>query len=286
MIDQRIAIVGGTGQFGQHLGKHLEDNNEIAISGKNTGEAEKTAEKHGWDYGSNKEVVRDADVVIVAVPIAVTVEVIHEIGTEISDDTLFCDITSVKKKPVEAMKNYSDEVLGMHPMYAPSNSIQGQKVVLTPEKGQEWTEMEEFWKQEGADIHVTDPESHDEAMSLVQGLMHFSELVVAETIRKSDIGGEEMSNYSSPVYQLITDLTARMLNQKPGLYGSIQAENPENVRVREEFIESAEEIRDIVGNEQAFEQKFDELGEEFDLEGAQRRTDKVIEFLSDEVRES
>ncbi|MFT4867909.1 MAG: prephenate dehydrogenase [Candidatus Nanohaloarchaea archaeon] len=285
MIDQRIAILGGTGQFGQHLGEHLEENNEIVISGKDTEEAEKVAEENGWEYGSNKEVVRDADVVIVAVPIAVTVEVIHEVGTEISDDTLLCDITSVKKKPVEAMMNYSDEVLGMHPMYAPSNSIRGQKVVLTPEKGQKWTEMEEFWTENGADTHITDPESHDKAMSLVQGLMHFSELVVAETIRKSDIGGEEMSNYSSPVYQLITDLTARMLNQKPGLYGSIQAENPENVEVRERFIESAEDIRELIGDEEAFSRKFEELGGEFDLEGAQDRTDSVIEFLSDDVRE-
>lgn len=284
MIDQKIAIVGGTGQFGQHLASKLEKENQIAISGKNLEDAERIAENNGWGHGTNKEIAGEADIVIVAVPIAVTVEVIHQIGTEISDDTLLCDITSVKKKPVEAMSNYSDEVLGMHPMYAPSNSIEGQKVVLTPEKGQKWTEMEEFWKENSADIHVTDPKSHDKAMSLVQGLMHFSELVVAETIRKSDISGEEMSNYSSPVYQLITDLTARMLNQKSGLYGSIQAENPENVSIREDFIESAEEIRSIIGDEEAFEQKFEQLGEEFDLEGAQDRTDDVIEFLSKEVR--
>ena len=33
MIGQKIAIVGGTGQFGQHLGEHLEDENAIYISG-------------------------------------------------------------------------------------------------------------------------------------------------------------------------------------------------------------------------------------------------------------
>jgi prephenate dehydrogenase len=30
------------------------------------------------------------------------------------------------------MKDYSGEVLGMDPMYAPTNSIKGQKVVLCP----------------------------------------------------------------------------------------------------------------------------------------------------------
>lgn len=284
MIDQRIAIVGGTGKFGQHLGEELEKNNDIVISGKTLDRTSEIAEKHGWDHGESKEIVKDAEVVIIAVPIAVTVDVIHEVGSHVSDDTLLCDITSVKKKPVEAMKQYSDEVLGMHPMYAPSNSIKGQKIVLTPEKGTKWTEMEEFWKENGADIHVTDPESHDKAMSLVQGLMHFSELVVAETIRKADMTGSDMEEYSSPVYQLITDLTARMLNQKSGLYGSIQAENPENEKVRESFIESAEDIRELIGDEEAFKDKFDELGDEFDLEGAQNRTDLVIEFLSDEVR--
>ena len=284
MIDEKVAIVGGTGQFGQHLGEALEEDNEIRISGKDVEEASKIAEKHGWSYGENKEIVKDADVVIIAVPIAVTVEAIEKVGPHVPEDALLCDITSVKRKPVEAMKKYSDEVLGMHPMYAPSNSIEGQKIVLCPEKGKKWTLMETFWMDNGADIHVTNPESHDKAMSLVQGLMHFSELVVAETIRKADMTGSDMEEYSSPVYQLITDLTARMLNQKSGLYGSIQAENPENENIRESFIESAEDIRELIGNEEAFADKFEELGEELDLEGAQNRTDLVIEFLSDEVR--
>ncbi len=284
MIDQKIAIVGGTGQFGQHLGKRMEQDNQIYISGKKPSEAENIAENHDWHHGESKEIVEDADIVIVAVPIAVTEEVIHEIGPHVPEDALFTDITSVKQMPVNAMKEYSDEVLGMHPMYAPSNSVKGQKIVMCPEEGKKWTVMEEFWEQHGADLHFTEPETHDKAMSLVQGLMHFSELVVADVIRKSELSGDDMEEFSSPVYQLITDLTARMLNQKPGLYGSIQAENPENEEVRERFIESAESIQELVGDEDAFAHKFSELGEEFDLEGAQNRTDLVIEFLSDEVR--
>jgi prephenate dehydrogenase len=284
MIEQKIAIVGGTGQFGQHLGEHLEDENDIYISGSSIERAREVAVRYGWEYGKGTEIVEDADIVIIAVPISVTEDVIHEVGPHVPEDALFTDITSVKQMPVEAMSEYSDEVLGMHPMYAPSNSIEGQKIVMCPEEGKKWTVMEEFWEQHGADLHFTEPEKHDKAMSLVQGLMHFSELVVADVIRKSELGGEDMEEFSSPVYQLITDLTARMLNQKPGLYGSIQSENPENEEVRERFIDSAEDLRELVGDEEAFAEKFGELGEEFDLEGAQNRTDMVIEFLSDEVR--
>lgn len=284
MIDQRIAIIGGTGKFGQHLAKNLEENNEIVITGRNFERAREEAEGESWIPMKQEEAVKDADVVIVSVPISVTVDVIHEIGPNVPEDALFCDVTSVKQRPVEAMKKYSNEVLGMHPMYAPSNSIKGQKVVMCPEKGKKWTIMEEFWEENGADLHFTDPESHDKAMSFVQGLMHFSELVVADVMRKSEFKGEDMQEFSSPVYTLITDLTARMLNQQSGLYGSIQKENPENEDIRQEFIESAEELKELVKDDEAFSDRFEELGKQFDKEGAQERTDKVIEFLSNEVR--
>ncbi|QGA79985.1 prephenate dehydrogenase/arogenate dehydrogenase family protein [Candidatus Nanohalobium constans] len=285
MIDQKIAIVGGTGQFGQHLGERLEENNEIVISGSSVERAKEEAEPHGWGYGEGKEIVKGADIVIISVPIAVTVDVIHEVGPNVSDSALLCDVTSVKQKPVEAMKQYSDEVLGMHPMYAPSNSIKGQKIVMCPEKGKKWSVMEEFWEEHGADLHFTDPKSHDKATSIVQGLMHFSELVMADVIRKSELSTDEMNEYSTPIYQLITDLTARMLNQKAELYGSIQNHNPEIEDVREEVVDSAEELREVIKDDEEFSKKFEELGESFDLEGAQERTDKVIEFLSNDVRD-
>ncbi len=281
MIDQKIAIVGGTGKFGQHLAHKLDDKNQISISGSNIEKAQRIAEQNNWSYGTNKEIVKDADVIIVSVPISITINVIEEIGPSVPKNALFCDITSVKQEPIEAMKKYSEQVLGMHPMYAPSNSIQGQKVVMCPEKGKKWTEMEEFWVEHGADLHFTDPKTHDKAMSLVQGLMHFSELVVADVIRKSELSGEDMEEFSSPVYQLITDLTARMLNQKPGLYGSIQKENPENKEIRKQFLNSAEQMKQIIEDEGNFSQHFEELGEEFNLEESQKRTDSVIEFLSD-----
>jgi len=281
----KIAIVGGAGKFGQHMAQNLEENHQILISDANKEKAEKLARENQWVYGENKEIASEADCVIISVPIKHTVDVIHEVGPHISEDTLITDVTSVKVKPVEAMKEYSDEVLGMHPMYAPTNSIKGQKIVLCPAKGDKWEIMRDFWETKGAETHITDIETHDKAMSIVQGLMHFSELVVAETIRKSEMTGDNIEDYSSPVYQLITDLTARMLNQKSELYGSIQSENPENEEIRQNFIKSAEELRETVTDEEKFSEKFEELGEEFNLADAQSRTDSVIEFLSNDVRE-
>jgi len=88
MIDQRIAIVGGTGKFGQHLGQVMGENNEIVISGRNVERAREEAEPYGWEYGEAKEIVKDADIVIISAPISVTVEVINEVGPHVPSEAL------------------------------------------------------------------------------------------------------------------------------------------------------------------------------------------------------
>lgn len=279
----KVSILGGTGKFGQHLGEFLEEDHDITITGSTLQKAEKIADKHDWKTATNIEAAKVADVVIFSLPISITTDIINEVGPHVSPDTLLSDITSVKQKPCRAMKKYSDEVLGMHPMYAPTNTPDGQKVVLCPIKGDKWKVIEEFWKEQGAELHFTNPEKHDEVMSIVQGLMHFSELAVAETIHQADVSADEIENFSSPIYKLITDLTARMLNQKPELYESIQTENPKNEEVRKQFIESTKRIKSILEDGRDFKDKYEELGQEFNLQRAQERTDKVIEFLTEET---
>ena len=279
--DQRIAIIGGTGKFGQHLGRLLEDGNEIVITGSTVSKAERIAEGYDWEAATNEDAVKDADVVIVSVPIQYTIETIDEIGPHIDDNTLLCDVTSVKQKPCDAMQKYSDQVLGMHPMYAPSNSPENQNVILCPIEGKKWTMMEEFWIEHNANISIVEPEEHDKAVSVVQGLTHFTEMVFAQTIQDLDAGDTE--KYETPVFQIIRDLANRMFNQQSGLYQSIQNENPENTEMREHFIDSAEKTIENIENEE-LKDVFESLGKDQDMEGVQRRTDELIELLTNKLR--
>lgn len=281
----KISILGGTGKFGQHLGKLLggDEGHDITITGSNLEKSKKIATNYGWEATTNIKATEKGDIVIFSLPISKTTEIINEVGPHASSDTLLSDITSVKQGPCEAMEKYSDEVLGMHPMYGPTNTPKGQKIILCPIKGKKWKFLKDFWKNQGAKLYITNPEKHDKIMSIVQGLIHFSELVVAETIDQTDITTEEIENFSSPVYKLITDTTARMLNQDPELYRSIQSENPENDEIRRKFKRSVEEINSIIRNEDKFKDKFKKLRKKFNTQRAQERTDKVIEFLTKEV---
>lgn len=274
---QKIVIIGGTGKFGQHMGEMLEEGNEILISGSSLEKAERIAEKQDWTPGKGEDVVEEADLVIFSVPISLTVDLIEDIGPHIKQDALICDVTSVKEKPCEAMQKYSDEVLGMHPMYAPSNPPEGQNVVLCPVKGKKWTMMEEFWMERNAEVHIATPEEHDRAMAIIQGLTHFTEMVFAQTLSKMN-PGEKTEEFASPIYRIISDLTGRMLNQQSELYESIQLENERNEDMRKAFVESAEEMSEAIGSSE-LDRIFDQVSENFDLEGSQDRSDAFIEFM-------
>ena len=65
----------------------------------------------------------ESDIVIVSVPINVTEETIAEIAPKMKAGSLLMDFTSIKVKPVEAMRKFAPsdvEILGTHPMFGPT----------------------------------------------------------------------------------------------------------------------------------------------------------------------
>lgn len=276
--DQRIAILGGTGAFGKHMAGLLEEENEIVISGSTLEKAIRAAEGRGWEAASSSKAVEQADIVIVSVPISVTEDVIHEVGPDVPDDALLCDVTSVKTGPCEAMEGYSSEVLGMHPMYGPSVSPEGQNVILCPVEGEGWRSFEQFWKLEGAEVHVTDPETHDRAVSVVQAMTHFTELAFASAVEETGLEEEELDKFATPHFSAIKDLAARTLDGDPALYDSIQQSSELNAEARQRMVEAAREVADSIEAGE-MEELFESLDGFYDTGSARERTDRLIQFM-------
>ena len=117
-----IAIIGGHGGMGrcfEHLFNLL--GHEVLVADIDT---ERTGQ----------EIAAEADVVMIAVNIESTLEVIKQIGPACREDALLLDITSIKQEPVEAMLRCTNcSVIGTHPLFGPTlHSLQGQRIVLTP----------------------------------------------------------------------------------------------------------------------------------------------------------
>lgn len=232
-----VAVIGGRGGMGSCMAKLFSDlGHAVMIADIDT-------------PLTPEEAARTADVVVISVPIDVTVEVIRTLGPLVRSDALIMDVTSVKTAPVRAMLESSGaSVVGTHPLFGPSvHSLQGQRVALTAGRGEEWTNwVRTMLEARGLLVVDTDAESHDRVMSIVQVLTHFATEVMGSTMTSLGVPLSETLRFTSPVYLMELFMTARHFAQSPDLYASIQMSNPETGRITEDFVKTAQRLRDNV----------------------------------------
>ena len=269
-----VGIIGGTGQMGQFFKKFFEKNNcNVLISSRKT-------------RLKIVDCAKQSDVVLISVPMYETIGVIKKIGRYINKNALIIDTTSIKTEPVKAMLQYSkSEVIGMHPVFGPNvASIKNQTVILCPARTKKWLMwLVDLFKKNKSKIKITTPEKHDEMMSIIQGLNHFSTLSAAHAMKRLGIKIEESLEYTSPVYKLRMMMVGRILNQSPNLYANIEIMNPKNKKALRIYLSSAKRLKKIIesGSTKEFLKYFDECAKFFGnfRKEAETSSDYLIEQM-------
>lgn len=267
-------IIGGTGQMGRFFaGVFQAAGWETIVSGTKT-------------PLTSRDVAEMADLVVVSVPIRATVGVIRQIAPLLSEEQIFCDLTSLKVEPVRAMLASRAEVIGLHPMFGPNTaSLRGQTIVATPARCSPETleGLLSVFRDQGATITLSTPEDHDRMMAVIQGLTHFGTLAKAEAIRRTGADVAETLRFTSPVYRIEMGLVGRLLAQDAGLYGDILQMNPAVPEVLSEFEEAVRTLREIVesGDDERFRAFFMENAGHYAsyLRAATAETDDLINHV-------
>lgn len=288
----RIGIIGGTNGLGKTFAKYLaEDGFDVVITGRDVNTGAKASEELGVEYSKNNtKTAAECDIVIVAVPIASTNDVIEELAPHMKKGSLMMDVTSVKEGPAEKMEECIGEgvdFIPMHPIFGPRTpSLDGQVIVLTPSyKGDWYRRIYRYFDRKKVRIMETTPEHHDRMMAVVQVLTHFSYISTASAIEKLKINIKDTEDYESPIYNLMIDTIARIVSQNPFLTYSIQHENKVGEQIRQAFADSVLELKDAISRED--EEEFIEIANRAtknmgDIQGALGRSDKAINALTQE----
>ncbi len=251
-----VAVIGGNGVMGRCMAELFADlGHAVMVADLDT-------------QLTSEEAARVADVVLISVPIDATIEVIRKLGPLVREDALLMDVTSIKTEPVAAMLDASRaSVIGTHPLFGPSvHSLQGQRVVLCPARGDGWLDwLRQMFHARGLIMRETEPAEHDRAMSIVQVLVHFSTEVMGNTLAHLGVSIEETLAFTSPVYLMELLMTARHFAQSSDLYASIEMSNPATGEVTEAFAKTAERMRNLVASKdhQAFDKMFREVRDYF-----------------------
>lgn len=282
----KMLIIGGTGEMGQWFTRFSKEHGyEVVVWGSSR--RVDVAESMGVEFASDLDhAIGDGDIVVVSVPIDITEKVIAETAPKMKDGSLLMDITSLKAKPIEAMKKHAPagvEILGTHPMFGPSiPSLHGQIVIMTPVEGRcdKWFPIiRALFENNGAHIEVIDAKEHDRFVSVVQGLTHFAYITIGTTFKRLDFDVNESRRFMSPVYEIMVDFVGRILGQNPYLYALIQMENPEVLKVHEAFKEECMSVSDMVKQHdvEGFSKKMKDAAVHFgDTALALHRSDNLI----------
>lgn len=289
MIEMNVGIIGGTDGLGKTLIYYFRDEFEVYITGTDHKKGRAVASELGVSYiESNAGLANISDILVVAVPIQFTSDVIREVAPFMKSGSLMVDVTSIKEEPFLTMKEClpeNVEYIPTHPVFGPRTTLlDNQVIVLTADKKGRWYDkVYNYLSDKNMRIIETTASKHDFMMSIVQVLTHFSFISTASAIEKLKVDLSESEDYESPIYNLMIDMIARIVAQNPYLTYNIQSMNKNGPKIRNTFAEAVGELRDVINNED--EDKFVEIAIKAtkhmgDITNALGRSDKAIGALS------
>lgn len=178
------------------------------------------------------------------------------------------DVTSVKQPAIEAMLASKAQVVGLHPMFRPEMSFDGQTVVVCPARltAPCWkTWVVNVLAATGAKIKWSTGAEHDSYMTTVQVNPHIGNLANALLITEAGISVTESLAFTSPFYRITFSTMGRLIGQSPELYTDIVMENPETVPMLERRIAIEQRMLEMIRKKdyESFKQLFAQAKEHF-----------------------
>lgn len=241
---ERIAVIG-LGLIGCSWVKGLRARGHVGfVSGYDRNlESMTLAQEAGLiDFFSEEitDVVRDADLIIISVPIMAVRGVLESILASISSTAVLTDVGSVKGSVAADVKavfgdGFTRFVLG-HPiagsersgvLAADENLYVHHKVIITPEAHTDSKALKlvrQAWRAVGADIEDMAVEHHDEVLAATSHLPHLLAYSLVDTLANSH-ENKEIFNYAAGGFRDFTRIAA----SSPVMWRDIFSANREQI---------------------------------------------------------
>lgn len=230
----KVGIIGGTNGMGRWFATLLrKENCTVYVCGRKT-------------RLQINDLVRLCDVVVVAVPISVTSDIIGQVGPLLSKNKLLMDLTSLKKEPVRQMlANSEAEVIGCHPLFGPQlKNSSGQNIILCPARGKKWLNwLKMVFKKNKMSVWEATPEKHDKMMAVIQALNHFNTVTLGMALARTNITPAEINKFSTPIFRTKLDIIRKVFVESPELYLDIIKGNPQTEKMLDIYEKAFKDIR-------------------------------------------
>lgn len=204
--------------------------------------------------------VKDADVVVVAVPVGVMESVFEDIAPHLSENTVLTDVGSTKGSVVEAAQKVFGHLpanfVPGHPIAGTEKSgvdasfaelFQDRRVILTPTETSDTeavARVRDMWQQAGAIVTETSVAHHDEVLAATSHLPHLLAFALVDTLATMD-DKQEIFDYAAGGFRDFT----RIASSDPVMWHDICVHNePALLKMLDRFETDLDKLREAIAN--------------------------------------
>lgn len=250
-------FVIGIGLIGGSLAKDIKRNSPEAIIygiDTNEGHLDEALSLSLIDGKADYGQLKQADFVIVGIPVDVMVQELPKILDAIDDDAVVMDVGSTKSLICKAVDNHPKRrnFLACHPIAGtefsgPSAAMEGLfmgktniicEIEKTAFKLQE--KALELFQQLGMRIRYMNPEAHDKHIAYVSHLSHISSFMLGKTVIEKERNERDIFDMAGSGFES----TVRLAKSSPAMWTPIFRQNKENVvETLGEYIQNLKEFK-------------------------------------------
>ncbi len=221
-------------------------------------------------HESTFEDLKNADIVIVSIPVDVQLAVIPKVLDEVNDTTLVIDVGSTKELICEALKNHPKRrnFLATHPIAGtefsgPNAAKKGlflNKTNIICEVEKTAFKLQEkalsIFSNIGMRIRYMDPKSHDKHIAYMSHLSHISSFMLGKTVIDKEKNERDIFDMAGSGFES----TVRLAKSSPAMWTPIFEQNKENVvETLEEYINNLQNFKELM-----MQDKFQEIYNEME----------------------
>lgn len=258
-----VAIIG-VGLIGGSLGMALKSKKYKVVGiGRNLEKLKLAKEYQAIDeYTTDiKEGVRKSEVIVLATPVDIILQLTEELLPYINSSTIITDVGSTKYEIAKLIRRLKlRNFVPGHPLagsekqgvkYATPHMFENAKVILTPiefTKERCIIEIKKLWKTIGADVILMSAKKHDELIAITSHLPHIISAAIINYISKKDIN--LIKNLIAGSFK---DLT-RISDSNPYLWSKICDYNTKNINESlDGFLRELKNVKKMLNNKEMYE---------------------------------
>lgn len=261
-----VGLIGGS--FALDF-KNLDKNLRVFGIDTNPNHLQEALDLGVIDEKATMEDLNHADLVVLAIPVDKTLEILPEILNKVNDNTVVFDAGSTKFDVCKLVENHPKRrnFLAAHPIAGtefsgPKAAFKGLytnktniicEVEKTAFKLQEATLQ--LFKDIGMRIRYMNPEAHDKHIAYVSHLSHISAFMLGKTVMEKEKNERDIFDMAGSGFES----TVRLAKSSPEMWTPIFKQNKQNVvETLNEYIQNLQEFKTYIETDN-FEAVFNEM---------------------------